>query len=153
VSANSLSVSISRTLLGAGTLVLPSTAHGFGHVGLSGVQWDRNFATSPWIDGRVLTSVRMQMKTLSVDLIAKAELTDPLTTLDTAVQALVDAVGQFAWTFSLAVGTSSPQVYSWACEPADYDLSKVEFSQGLQARIQVLSCTIPVMPRPIAGPL
>lgn len=154
MSGVTLSVSISRTMLGLSTLVLPGTDYGFGHIELDGVQWDRTFAQSPWVDGRALTGARMQANTLRVPLIVRQDQDAALAGLNTAVQALKDAVTQFAWTFSLAatIGVTTT-AYQWACEPADISPGEVVFSRALGARIIVLACTIPVSPRPISGPL
>ncbi|HET9654599.1 MAG TPA: hypothetical protein VFP72_04555 [Kineosporiaceae bacterium] len=138
--AASVVMTVTRPLAGGGDLVLPSGGIEFGHVTDSGVQWDRQFATSPFVDGRALTSARRQTKTLVFGLIVSGVDAAGLA----AAQATVDAAfSQFAYQLRVSAGGS---LLAWNCEPADFEPAEVECTRGMRDHWLGWKATIPCSP-------
>jgi hypothetical protein len=114
-------------MLSLSALTMPTTSYRFGHITFSGKQWDRQFAQSPYVHGRQLTSRAAAGVQIEVDLICIAELTDSVDTLDQAQATLLAAIEQFAYTVTVTAtdGIGPAVTHTWAAEPADWDPDRV----------------------------
>lgn len=81
------------------------------------VQWNRQQATSPFLDGAVTTfrSRQMVQENLAIEVLGdtNAEMWDN-------VRALIDCVVQSKYNLGLAIGS---EVHQWMCEAADYQFN------------------------------
>lgn len=146
-------LSIGRTLLSLSALTMPTTSYRFGHPTFSGKQWDRQFAQSPYVHGRQLTSARLQVSSIEVDLICIAELTDSVDTLDQAQATLLAALEQFAYTITVTAtdGIGPVVTHTWAAEPADWVAGEIPMDLEQRYRVSLWKATIPVHPVPKVG--
>lgn len=142
-----LSVQLSRAALGLAPLEIND--HVSYYVGpqlLGGqVQWTRQQASSPYLDGAVTTSRARQMVT---EQIAVEVLGSTAVQVQARAVALVAAVLQDAFTLTLAADAST---WSYTCEAADYQL--VWSGPRLVARQLQVLLSLPRQPVPAAGVL
>jgi hypothetical protein len=141
-----LALTVGRTMLGLGALSLPSSSLDFGHISEGGRQWDKQFATSPFVHGRTLTSARIEPSTLSFPVYAMLAPGASVASLDSATSTLVEALSQFAYTLSLtATDAAGSLTYTWACEPADITPVEIDLTRGLRERLLAYEVSISVM--------
>lgn len=146
-------LTIGRTMLSLSPLAMPSTSYRFGHITFSGKQWDRQFAQSPYVHGRQLTSATLQVAQIEVDLICIAELGDAVDALDQAQATLLAAIEQFAYTITVTAtdGIGPAVTHTWAAEPADWDPTSIPMDLEQRYRVSAWRTTIPVHPVPTTG--
>jgi hypothetical protein len=144
---------ITRTLLSLSDLAIGSAAdatYQAGELTPDGRAWDRVTVGSPWVHGRVLRAARMRPATLAGEIVVVSALSSGPTTHETAVSALVEALSQFAYTFTLTLTGSTTQTWVYACEPADVAPAQSinRYGRDRFTRVQV---SIPHYPIPDSG--
>lgn len=140
-----LSIVVSRTLLGLSPLEIafgPVYYVAPGSFG-SAVAWNRQQATSPWLDGAVTTQRSRQMVTEQLVVEVKGS---TYATVRTAMTALIEALIQDNFTVTITVEGSETV---WNCEAADY-AEKWETARMVGHQGQV-TCSLPRQPVPLAG--
>lgn len=111
-----LSVLINRDLLGLGELEIASDpVYYLAPTFLGGnVQWDRQSASSRWVDGDYTTSRRRGTVMEAVQVEIKCA---TLVEVQAAMQVLIDAFTQDHYTMTITAGSA---LYVYDCESADY---------------------------------
>lgn len=107
------------------------------------ITWNRQQATSPFIDGSVTTYRSKQMVTENI---AVEVLGDDITTLYANMSALVAAFTQDSFNLQVAIGSD---VVQYACEAADYTVAWVG-SRMVAKQVQV-TFSMPRQPQPVVG--
>lgn len=124
MTAITMQVEITRTLLELDDIVMTNASsediYQFGELTGSGLQWERQTATSPWVHGRRLRSARRSSSTIEGELYVVSYLTSTPTTHDVRVHHMLNALSQFVWTLSIqSTDGSNTRLWQYTCEPAD----------------------------------
>lgn len=151
-----MQVTIGRTGLSLSDIVMTNAAsdtYQFGELSTTGLTWERNTVTSPWVHGRRLRSTRKVAREISGELYVVSALTATPTTHDTALGTLLTALSQFSWALSIAsTDGSNTRTWTYACEPADVEPGGDEtLMMNATYRWTTLNVTIPVSPLPSSG--
>lgn len=141
----SLSVSVTRTLLGLADLEVNDHVHSYVTPTFLGADrgWNRVAVTSPWLDGDVTVNRTRQKVTESLQLEVLGE---SLAEMDANALAILDAFDQSDFTITVTVGG---QAHTYECEAADRSVlwtGPRMISSQLQITFQV-----PRQPVPLAG--
>lgn len=107
------------------------------------VTWDRNVATSPWVDGDVTVSRRRPNVSEEIEIHVYG---DNHTALRANIVELVQAFSQHS--FNLAVYLSG-QIYQYQCEAADYQMSWEQ--SKIHGTMSTLTFTMPRRPTAVLG--
>lgn len=147
-------LTMSMTIAGDdGTITMnngPEDQYQFGAFKTSGVQWERNTVTSPWVHGRRLRSARKSPKLLTGELYVVSGRGAGVGGHDAALETLLDTLGQF--TYTVTISTSAGGSWSYTAEPADVEQAEDEsLMVNAFERWTTLHVTIPVRPIPLAG--
>lgn len=140
-------LSIDRTSLSLGALVIPSSGYELGAFDPGGVQWQRAFAESRFVNDGTLVAARRASTQLTGTIRTLG--TSP-STLQTLEAALVAALSQFTYAVTWTETGTADAVYTWTCWPAD--VATPGFSapeRGLW--VQEFQVTIPRKSVPAAG--
>lgn len=119
-------------------------------VGPGSVEWDRQYAGSPFIHGETLVNAVMKQGKLPLSVRCKGSTSG---VVDTNRAALCRALEQFTYTLSLTVDGVS---WSWKCDPADYSVDETDGAFNgffTRAKQSVVTADIPRDPIPLSGSL
>lgn len=150
--------SVTRQTVPGGPLAalsLVSADYDIEFFGPGGCSFDRQFAVSKWVHGRVLVSARKDVEIAPLTVVVFGTSSADL---DTKTRTLLDAFEQ--WTYDLTI-TADGVAHTWRCEPADYAPTGAQgggrgtyehfgLTAGAQAQ-QAYVFQIPRHPVPIAG--
>lgn len=144
----SVSCSITRTELALADLNLSdSSNYKLIGIGPGTLEWNRQYASSPYVHGEVLVNaVKSQGNLpLSVRCLGSTQ-----SSREANVAALCRALEQFIYNLTVTV---EGVTYTWQCDPADYSLDdKGEISKFHRlAKQTVVTAQVPRHPIPIAG--
>lgn len=141
----SMGVVLTRDLLGLGDLAINDHLNYYIGPQFLGsmVSWNRQQATSPFIDGAVTT---YRTRSQVTEQVLVEVLGDSAAELHTNLAALVAAVCQDAYRLNVSVDGQS---WAYACEAADYQVAWA--GPRLVARQVQVSLGIPRSPVPISG--
>lgn len=151
-----MQITITRTLLSLSDLVIANATadtYQFGEFTGTGVQWERNTVTSPWIHGRRLRSSRKSSAELHGQFYVVSARDATPTAHDQALGVLLDALSQFTYTLSIqSTDGSNTRVWQYTCEPADVEPGDNEsMMMNAAFRWTTLDVTIPHRPIPSSG--
>ena len=140
-------LSIDRTSLSLSPLVVPSTGFELGAFDPGGVQWQRAFAESRFVNDSALISARRSSTQLTGTIRTLGSSPGSLQTLEAA---LVAALSQFTYAVTWTETGTANAVYTWTCWPADIDTPGFSApDRGLW--VQEFQVTIPRKSVPAAG--
>lgn len=143
------SLSIDRTSLSLGALVVPSSGFELGTFAPGGMAWQRTFAESRFVNDASLVSARRITTTATGTI--RATGSSP-STLQTNEAALIAALSQFTYTVTWTETGSPNAVYTWACWPADVTPDGDQFkSEDRGLFVQAFQVSIPRKSVPTAG--
>lgn len=139
------SLSIDRTSLALGALVVPATGYELGEdFAPGGMVWARTFAASRFVDDAALTSARRETTSLAGTIRVVGTSAAVLQTREAALRA---ALSQFSYTITWAEGAT---VYTWSCWPADMVPSALVAEQR-DVFVQEFAVAVPRASVPVAG--
>jgi hypothetical protein len=125
MAAITLTTTVTRTELSLASLDVNSSPYKVMSIAEGGISMRRQTAESPYVDGRTLTAA---VKDTGQAMLAVRVSGTSAATVRSNIQALVAAFQQFEYT--LTVVMDSTTIYTWTCEPADYEIgSGGEFSK------------------------
>jgi hypothetical protein len=103
--------------------------------------WRRGYATSPWVEGALLTSAVLDQSVLNLSVLVSAS---SAAVLRTRMNALTAAVSQFTYTVAV---TLNSQASTWTADPADWALDGEAWQASLLGlHMQRINLAIPVYP-------
>jgi hypothetical protein len=104
--------------------------------------WRRGYASSPWVDGQLLTSAVLDQATLDLQVLVSAS---TASILRTRITAMHTAVSQFTYTVTVTLNSVAN---IWTADPADWSLDGGSWETPLLSRhMQRVNLAIPVYPK------
>lgn len=144
-----LACEISRTELALANLALEDEANGYEIVSLGpgALSWRRETVRSPYVHGETLVTA---VKDLSIAPMTVRVKASSAATLDTRLDALLDAFAQFEYSIGVTIDGVSK---IWTCQPADLSVGDGgEFNKyQLMAKMYEVTLSIPRHPVPTSG--